>query len=139
MRSLIVQRIAQLIVLVTLAFAVYLLLRGHDSPGGGFAAGIAATLAMLLQAIAIGFRETRRQLERIVRPAWGVGMLLAAGTGLLHTATGAPFLTHLHAGAPLAGANLVLSTALLFDLGVFLVVVGSAATSFVALAEAARW
>ena len=52
MRSLIVKYIAELILLVTTTFAVYLLLRGHDEPGGGFAAGIAATLGILLQAVA---------------------------------------------------------------------------------------
>jgi len=139
LRSLIVKYIAELILLVTTTFAVYLLLRGHDEPGGGFAAGIAATLGILLQAVATGFRETRRRLEGLLRPAWGLGMVLAVGAAVAHMATGAPFFTHFHAEATLPGSGLTLSTALAFDLGVFLVVVGSAAAAFAALSEAARW
>jgi multisubunit Na+/H+ antiporter MnhB subunit len=117
LRSLIVKYIAELILLVTTTFAVYLLLRGHDEPGGGFAAGIAATLGILLQAVATGFRETRRRLEGLLRPAWGLGMVLAVGAAVAHMATGAPFFTHFHAEATLPGSGLTLSTALAFDLG----------------------
>jgi multisubunit Na+/H+ antiporter MnhB subunit len=139
LRSLIVKYIAELILLVTTTFAVYLVLRGHDAPGGGFAAGIAASLGILLQAIAIGFRETRRLFERVLRPAWGLGMALAVGAAAVHVVTGAPFFTHFHAEARLPGSEMSLSTALAFDAGVFLVVIGSTAAAFAALSEAARW
>lgn len=139
MRSLIVQKVAHLILLATLVFAVYLLLRGHEAPGGGFAAGIATTLGILVEAISVGFRRSAPYLRRVVSVAWGLGMVFAVGAACLHMATGSPFFTHFHEGVGLPGAGVSLTTVLLFDLGVYFVVVGSTATAVAVLAEAAAW
>ena len=114
--------------------ALYLLLRGHNLPGGGFAAGITMTAAIILQYMAGGTRWAEDRLP--IRPlSWMmVGLLLAVGTGLGSWLAGHPFLTsHLfHFQLPLLG-ELHLPSAFFFDLGVFFLVVGAAALLLIAL------
>src|SRR5690606_1640494 len=78
---------------VIIVFALYLLLRGHDSPGGGFAAGIVMSIAILVQYMARGTRQVELLLS--VRPLrWiGIGLLCAAMTGAGAGLFGHPFLT----------------------------------------------
>src|SRR3546814_7849080 len=85
--------IVQLMFPVILLFGVHLFLRGHDLPGGGFSAGITVSVALILLYMARGARWVEANLR--VRPVrWiGVGLLLAAGTGLGSLAFGHPFLT----------------------------------------------
>ncbi len=114
--------------------AVYLFLRGHDRPGGGFIAGITLSLAFVLQYIARGTRWVEDQL-RIHPMRWIAGGLLCAGlTGLGALFFGRPFLTsyHSYADLPLFG-QVPLVSALFFDLGVFLLVVGATVLILVAL------
>ena len=117
-------------------FALYLLIRGHDLPGGGFAAGITMSIALILQYMAAGTRSVEDRLR--IRPLiWmGAGLLVAAGTGIGASAFGYPFLTtwfH-YAVVPIVG-EVPLASALLFDLGVFLLVVGATALILVAIAH----
>jgi multicomponent K+:H+ antiporter subunit A len=114
--------------------ALYLLLRGHNLPGGGFAAGITMAAGIILQYIAGGTRWAEDRLR--IRPlSWMMfGLLLAAGTGIGSWLFGAPFLTsHLLAfHVPLLG-ELHLPSAFFFDLGVFSLVVGASALLLTAL------
>lgn len=116
--------------------AVYLFLRGHDLPGGGFIAGITMAIALLLQYMASGIRVVEAQLR--IRPlrwiAWG--LLIAIFTGVAPWMFGRPFLTSYsdYVNAPVIG-TIPTASALVFDLGVFLLVVGSAALMLVALAH----
>jgi multicomponent K+:H+ antiporter subunit A len=130
MRSLIMQRVALTALPVTLLFAAYLLLRGHNEPGGGFIAGLVTAAAIVLQALAFGVQRTRTRLAAWLRPAFAVGMVVAVASGLISVALGQPFLTHYHAYIPLPeGDYYHISTTLLFDIGVYMVVVGSAAVT----------
>jgi multicomponent K+:H+ antiporter subunit A len=108
--------------------ALYLLLRGHNLPGGGFAAGIAMAAAIIMQYMAGGTRWAEDRLR--IRPlSWMMtGLLLALATGVGSWLFGHPFLTsHLfHFDVPLLG-ELHLPSAFFFDLGVFFLVVGAAA------------
>jgi multicomponent K+:H+ antiporter subunit A len=108
--------------------ALYLLLRGHNLPGGGFAAGITMTAGIVLQYMAGGTRWAEDSL--LIRPlSWMMaGLLLAVGTGLGSWLFGHPFLTsHLfHFELPLLG-ELHVPSAFLFDIGVFFLVVGASA------------
>ena len=117
-------------------FALYLLIRGHDLPGGGFAAGITMSIALVLQYMAAGARSVEERLR--VRPvAWmGVGLLLALATGLGAALFGSPFLTSWfrYADVPLIG-QIPLATALLFDIGVFVLVIGATALMLIAIAH----
>lgn len=131
MRSFILSKTAQLLFPVTVIFSLYLLIRGHDAPGGGFSAGLVASLAIVLQAFAFGVGWTRQQLGRMLRAAFLLGLSLALVVGLLPSLAGEPFLTHHHVELRLAGSKLALSTTLLFDIGVYGAVVG---TTTIALA-----
>ena len=138
MRSLILLVIARGLLPVTTLFALYLLWRGHNAPGGGFIAGLVTAAALLLQALAFGARFTRERLTPLLRPAMWLGLLVAMAAGLWGVAQGTPFLTHFHAYLPVPGrAPLYLSTALLFDLGVYLAVVGVTGTLMAVFSEPA--
>ena len=121
---------------VILVLSFYLFLRGHDMPGGGFAAGITLSIGLILQYMALGTRPAEDRLR--VRPIrWiGLGLLVAVGTGAGAWLFGHPFLTSTfrYVELPLLGA-VPLASALLFDLGVFLLVVGATALILVALAH----
>jgi multicomponent K+:H+ antiporter subunit A len=116
--------------------AVYLLLRGHNLPGGGFVAGITLAVGVILQYMAGGTRWAEDRLK--IRPArWiAAGLLLAVATGAGAWLFGHPFLTsHVaHFDLPVIGA-LHLPSAFFFDLGVFLLVVGATGLILIALAH----
>ncbi|MGD9507069.1 MAG: hydrogen gas-evolving membrane-bound hydrogenase subunit E, partial [Geminicoccaceae bacterium] len=116
--------------------AVFLLLRGHDLPGGGFVAGITMAVAFIVQYMAHGtsWVETRLRVQPV---RWmGVGLLLAGGTGAAAWLFARPYLTSYfaYADAPLIG-SMPLASALLFDLGVFSLVVGATVLMLIALAH----
>ena len=117
-------------------FAIYLLVRGHNMPGGGFVAGLTFAVAVILQYMGGGTRwlESRLDLEpiRLV----GVGLLLAAATGIGAWIFAHPFLTShtAHVTLPIIG-ELHLPSAFFFDLGVFSLVVGATALILIALAH----
>ncbi len=116
--------------------AVHLFLRGHDLPGGGFAAGVALSIAFILQYMASGARWVEERLA--IRPlAWvGVGLLIAIVGGGGAWLFNLPFLTSFfqYADLPLLG-RVPLASALIFDLGVVVLVVGSTVLMLVALAH----
>ena len=121
---------------VVITFAVYIFLRGHDMPGGGFSAGLTLSIAFLLQYLAGGTRWAEDRI-RILPLRWmGAGLLTAAATGIGAWFLGYPFLTsHFqYIELPLIG-KVPAATALLFDLGVFSLVVGSTVLILVALAH----
>jgi multicomponent Na+:H+ antiporter subunit B len=136
MRSLILQKVARGILPVTTLFALYLLLRGHNHPGGGFIAGLVTASALVLQGLAFGAERTRRQLFRLIRPAPWVGLAIAIAAGMWGVVMGLPFLTHGHWYLNLPGGDSVhLSTTLVFDIGVYMVVVGATAVAMAMFAE----
>ena len=121
---------------VVILLAAYLLLRGHDAPGGGFAAGVAMAAGFILQYMAAGTTWVEDRL-RILPVKWiGGGLLLAALTGMASLLLGDPFLTSYFRYADLAVIGKVpLASALLFDLGVFSLVVGATVLMLIALAH----
>jgi multicomponent K+:H+ antiporter subunit A len=116
--------------------AVFLFMRGHDLPGGGFVAGLTMSAAFILQYMAGGIRWTEARL-RIHPVRWmGAGLLLAACTGAGAWLFDHPFLTShsAYADLPVIGA-VPLASAVLFDLGVFSLVVGATVLTLIALAH----
>jgi multicomponent K+:H+ antiporter subunit A len=111
---------------MALMISVYIFLRGHNLPGGGFIAGLVTAVALILQYIANGASWVRERLPLDYHLLAGVGVLLAGLTGLGSWWFGFPFLTSAfgHFSLPLVG-EFELATAMLFDLGVYLTVVGS--------------
>lgn len=121
---------------VVIVIALFMFLRGHDLPGGGFIAGIVLSLAFILQYMAGGTRWVEERL-RILPILWiGWGLLFALLTGLGAMVLGYPFLTSAFAYAdlPLIG-KVPMATALIFDLGVFALVVGATVLMLIALAH----
>jgi len=121
---------------VIIVLAVHLFLRGHDLPGGGFAAGIALAIAFLLQYLAAGTRWVEDRL-RILPVRWiGIGLLAAAATGAGAWIFGYPFLTSFfqYVDIPHIG-KMPLASALSFDFGVFALVVGATVLILIALAH----
>ena len=121
---------------VIIVLAVHLFLRGHDLPGGGFAAGITLAIAFLLQYLASGARVVEDRL-RILPLRWiGIGLLFAAATGAGSWFFGYQFLTTFfqYTEIPHIG-KMPTASALLFDLGVFTLVVGATVLVLIALAH----
>jgi multicomponent K+:H+ antiporter subunit A len=116
--------------------AVYLFMRGHDLPGGGFVAGLTMSVAFILQYMAGGTRWVEARLT-ILPVLWiGLGLTFAAGIGIAAWLFGYPFLTSTFAYADLPVIGRVpLASALVFDLGVFTLVVGATVLILIALAH----
>lgn len=117
-------------------FAVFLFLRGHDLPGGGFAAGLTMAIAFILQYMAGGTRWVEARL-RILPVRWiSLGLLSAMAAGAGAMLFGYPFLSTYFSyfDVPLIG-KVPVASALLFDLGVFLLVVGATVLVLIALAH----
>jgi multicomponent K+:H+ antiporter subunit A len=116
---------SRLLLPLALLVAIFVLLRGHNLPGGGFIAGLITAIALITQYLANGIVWTRSRMSTRLHPMIGIGLLIATATGLGSWAFGYPFLTstftHLH--WPLVG-EFEVASAMLFDLGVYLVVVG---------------
>jgi multicomponent K+:H+ antiporter subunit A len=116
--------------------AVYLFMRGHDLPGGGFVAGLTMSVAFILQYMAGGTRWVEDRLT-ILPVIWmGLGLAFALATGVSAWLFGYPFLTSAftYADLPVIG-RVPLATALIFDLGVFTLVVGATVLILIALAH----
>ena len=111
---------------MALLVSAFIFLRGHNLPGGGFIAGLITSVALILQYISHGVTWTQERLKFSYHATAGWGVLIAGLTGLGSLAFGSPFLTsafdHFH--IPLIG-EIELATAILFDLGVYLAVVGA--------------
>lgn len=136
MNSFILRAATQFMLPLLLLFSVFLLLRGHNEPGGGFSGGLVAASAFVLHAFAFGVKETRRALPASPRPLIGAGLLTALGSGTLGLFAGKPFLTGLWGKVMLPGFGKVeVGTPLLFDVGVYLVVVGVTLSIILPLAE----
>jgi multicomponent K+:H+ antiporter subunit A len=128
--------IMRLLFPVIVVMAIYLLLRGHDLPGGGFVAGVTMAVAFILQYMARGATWVEDHL-RVLPVRWmGAGLLLATATGAAAWLFGRPFLTSSfsYIQVPLIGAVPVAS-ALLFDIGVFAAVVGATVLMLIAIAH----
>lgn len=130
MQSIILSAATRLLVGLILVFAVYLLWRGHHLPGGGFAAALVAATGFALFTLAEGQEAVRRALRTDPQRITAAGLALALGAGMLPLVLGQPFLTGLWGSL---GTALALGTPLIFDLGVFLVVLGTVLTLLLGL------
>jgi multicomponent Na+:H+ antiporter subunit B len=138
MTSLILQTATRVLMPLLLLFAVFLLLRGHNQPGGGFVGGLVVASSFVLYAIAFGVEASRRAL--LVNPSTllGVGLLVALSSAFVAVAAGRDFMTALWTELDLGGTHLALGTPLFFDIGVFLAVIGVVLTIAYTLAEVSQ-
>lgn len=109
---------------VLILASLFVLLRGHDEPGGGFVGGLIAASAFALEGIVNGRTKAASLLGLKPATAAAAGLLAAALSGLPQVLAGKPFLTAVAGYLPLL--EIKLTTVLLFDTGVYLVVLGTA-------------
>ncbi len=126
LHPMILSSLTRLLLPLALLASIFIFLRGHNLPGGGFVAGLITAVALIMQYLANGVAWTQTRLPWNLRLLIGLGLLIATFTGLASLAFSFPFLTstfgHLH--WPVVG-EFELASAMAFDLGVYLVVVGA--------------
>ena len=125
--TVILRTAGKILVPLSLVFAVYIYFKGHQSPGGGFVAGLVASVALIVHRMCEGRHSLRKLLPVPEHILIALGLALAMGTGLASLAFGLPFLSSWHGRFPIPGApqwHLELASAAAFDLGVLLVVTG---------------
>ncbi len=118
------------ILALALVVSLYIFLRGHNLPGGGFIAGLITSLALVIQYIALGQDQAERLLKaksgRLYEIWIGIGLVIAGLSGIGAWLWGRPFLTsaHIYVSPPILG-EMHLASAAIFDLGVYITVVGA--------------
>jgi multisubunit Na+/H+ antiporter MnhB subunit len=139
MTTVLTQTVVRALFLPALVVAVAVLVKGYVGSGDGFAAGVIAALAVLLQVVVFGLEEVRRHLRLQVAPTIAfAGLGLSLGVAFVPALLGRPVMTH----APAPGSEVVrlgaieLLTAVLFDVGVFLLVLGFAVSAITMFARA---
>ncbi|MFZ9691783.1 MAG: Na+/H+ antiporter subunit B [Phycisphaerales bacterium] len=137
MKSTILRTATRFLLPLLLLFALVIFLQGHNKPGGGFVGGLVAAAAFSLHALAFDARETRRMLVVDLRTLIGAGLLVALASAILPLFVGQPFFKGLWTTIEVGGNEIHLGTPLLFDLGVFLLVVGVAMLMVLTLLEPA--
>lgn len=134
MDSLVLRTATRYLLPLLLLFSVFVLLRGHNEPGGGFVGGLVAASAFALYALAFGVEHAQQLLSVSPRRLIGLGLLIAVLSGLVGVLVGDPFMTAQWEERPLPVVG-KLGTPLLFDIGVYLTVIGVVLTIIFALAE----
>jgi multicomponent Na+:H+ antiporter subunit B len=126
MTSLILRTATNYLIELVLLFSVFLLLRGHNEPGGGFVGGLAASAAFVLYTIAFNVQRARQLLRVEPHNLIGAGLLIALASGLVGLLLGKSFLTGAWVKWNVLGAlEIELGLPLFFDIGVYLVVLGT--------------
>ena len=137
MNTVIFRTTAPIVVAIMLVFSVFICLRGHNEPGGGFIGGLIAASAIAIFGMGAGVDRVRRAMRVDPLALAGFGVLLAGSMGVLSLFTGSPFMTGLWYELNLGDSALSLSTPMFFDIGVYFVVFGSVSAIALAL-EAGR-
>ena len=138
MTSSILRTATRLLMPLLLVFALFLLLRGHNEPGGGFVGGLVVAAAFVLHTIAYGVQASRRAL--LVDPSWLLsgGLLVAVASGVPALLLGRPFMTAVWTTVGTEPVAVAVGTPLVFDVGVFLAVIGVLLTIIFTLSDVAR-
>lgn len=128
MNSIIFTAGARILVALLLVFSVFLLLRGHNLPGGGFIGGLTGAVGFIVYALACGTREAKAALRLSPEAIAMIGLGIALFAGLLAALAGEPLFTGQWiwiGGDSYDTATLKPNSVLIFDVGVYLVVLGS--------------
>jgi multicomponent Na+:H+ antiporter subunit B len=134
MKTLILQTASKYLLPLLLLFSVFILLRGHYLPGGGFVGGLIASIAFILHAFANGLPQTRVLMR--IHPGFlmPVGLGLSFLSGIFPLFLHLPFMTGIWFAEKVAVIGSI-GTALFFDLGVYLVVIGATLTIIFTISE----
>lgn len=137
MKTLILKTASRYLLPLLLLFSVFILLRGHYLPGGGFVGGLIASIAFVVHAFANGLEQTKHLIR--IHPGYfmPVGLLIAFLAGVTPMfLSSLPFMTGVWFPEPLAVIGMI-GSALFFDIGVYIVVVGVALTIIFTITESA--
>jgi multicomponent Na+:H+ antiporter subunit B len=134
MKSLILKTASEYLLPLLLLFSLFILLRGHYEPGGGFVGGLIASIAFVLHFFANGEKKTREFIRIHPGVFIPVGLSLSLISGSIPLFAGIPFMTGLWIPEPFPVIGMV-GTALFFDIGVYFVVIGVALTIIFSIAE----
>lgn len=134
--NIILETTIKVILFIIVLYSVYMFFAGHYYPGGGFVGGLMTSGALVLLLIAYDFKTVATILPINYRTMTGIGLLFAIGTSAGALLFNVPFLTHAFTDieVPILG-EMSLHTATLFDLGVYLVVVGVTMTIIQTIGE----
>ena len=133
--NMMIQTAMRFITIIVFAFSFYLFFAGHNAPGGGFIGGLMTASAILVLYLAFDRKKMNKAIPIDYTVVIGIGLLLAVGTGVSSMLFDYPFLTQFfdYFYFPFFG-EVELTTALAFDLGVYLVVVGAAMSIILVIA-----
>lgn len=134
MKTIIFKTASDYLLPILLLFSVFILIRGHYLPGGGFVGGLIASIAYVLHSFANGLEKTKGIIKFHPGLLMPIGLLLAITSGLSPLFGGLPFMTGLWFEDPIPVIGLV-GSALFFDIGVYLVVVGVVLTIIFTISE----
>lgn len=135
MSSLILRTATRFLMPLLMLFALFLLLRGHNEPGGGFVGGLVVATTFVLYVLAYGVAAARRALMIDPLTLLGIGLLVALASGTVPVLFGRTFMTAMWGKVLLGSSVIDVGTPLAFDIGVFLTVVGVVLTIVFTLAE----
>ena len=138
MRTVIFRSIAPYLTSLMVLFSIFVLLRGHNEPGGGFIGGLIAASALAIYGIACGVAPVRRAIYFHPMAISAFGLFMSAMAGVLSIFAGVPYMSGLWIYPHLFGVEIPLSSVLVFDVGVYLVVVGAISSIALALEERDR-
>ena len=134
MNSVIFRFTAPYLTSLMLLFSVFVLLRGHNEPGGGFIGGLVAASAVAIYGLSGGVASVRRALYFDPMTLAAFGLIMAVLAGCASFVAGMPFLSGLWS-FPAFLDGFAISTPLFFDIGVYLVVLGAVSSIALTLAE----
>ena len=134
--NVILQTVTRVAVFILFTFSIYLFMRGHHQPGGGFIGGLSTAAAIVLLYLSFGIEKVRENIPVDFKKLAAVGVFIAVGTGLVSIVYGQPFLTQTfgHVNLPIFG-DTELASAMVFDTGVALAVIGTAVNIILSISE----
>lgn len=135
MNSLILRTATRLLIPLLVLFSIFLLLRGHNEPGGGFVGGLVASAGFALHGFAFEEQSTRQALFFDTRLFIAGGLLIAFVSAIFPLLFGLPFMTGMWQAVQLGIVIIDLGTPVFFDIGIYLAVIGVSLTILLALAE----
>ena len=135
MNTVIFRTIAPTLATIMVVFSVFVLLRGHNEPGGGFIGGLIAASAIAIYGIGASVTEVRKAMKLDPLTIAGIGVIMAGLSGLLSAFLNEPFMTSQWLIFEFAQSEVALSTPMVFDIGVYLVVFGTISAVALALEE----
>ncbi|MCM3701900.1 Na(+)/H(+) antiporter subunit B [Paenibacillus macerans] len=134
--NVILKSVTRVAVVIIFTFSIYLFLNGHHQPGGGFIGGLSTAAAVVLLYLSFGIEKVRENIRVDFKKLAAIGVLIAVGTGMAGAIFGKPFLFQIfgHVDLPIFG-DTELASAMIFDTGVALAVIGTAVVIILGISE----